>query len=205
MQKKHIISSFLVLSFVLSIAGCGVRQDEITAMKANIAGLKTQIESLEEQVLRTSEPIAENDLTTVNEDEWVFTKGIYTAKLIKEPEYWIGEIIDPNLQDEYFINQLEEDQTEYEWLISITANNKDYQVGTTWSYSEVDVVNLTVQDMWTHLCRVRNFDKVYDEEAIISIEKDGTTIRWTFELPNDIDPKTVAITGIEICLGGVIQ
>ena len=89
-------------------------------------------------------------------------------------------------------------------MVCFTANDVDYQVGTSYcKFTEEGVKNLPVQEMQADLWRVSGSSM--SSEGTVTVEKNGTTLVFTFDLSNDIDLGTVEITGIEVILGGNYQ
>ena len=204
MQRKIAISITLIMIVSLLLVGCGVQRDELVTMQADLDELKSQVEYLTQEVEKTPAPTPTPEPTPEQKTEWTFEKDNCSAKLSKGTDHWVAEITDPNLKDEYSVNNLEIFYMEYSWMVCFAANDVDYQVGTSYcKFTEEGMKNLPVQEMQSDLWKVSGSSM--SSEGTVTVEKDGNTLVWTFDLPNDIDLSTVKITGIEIITGGNYQ
>ena len=204
MQRKIVSSIALIMMVSLLLTGCGVQRDELVAMQADLDELKSQVDYLTQEVEKTPAPTPTPEPTPEQKTEWTFEKGDCSAKLSKGTDHWVAELTNPNLKDEYSVNNLEVFYMEYSWMVCFTANDVEYQVGTSYcKFTEEGVKNLPVQEMQADLWKVSGSSM--SSEGTVAFEKNGTTLVWTFDLPNDIDLSTVEITGIEITTAGDYQ
>jgi hypothetical protein len=131
-------------------------------------------------------------------------RDIYSGELSKGTDHWVAKITDPNLKDEYSVNNIEPGRTEYSWMVCFTANNENYKVGTSYGNFVGDgKKNLSTQEMLAGLWKVSG--NSMHSEGDVTVEKIGNTLVWTFDLPNDIDLSTVEITLLEIIKGGTYK